>query len=163
MVQRIASIGTDCLAMTKAGIEHQNGGWGSVHGKYFKHRSLILVPEMEEAVPSQYPLKSPTKGQRSHIADDPFLIRHPSLAQRYEGRRAVHAGDVKTMRNHVKRNGGAATTAKIENCIIRRHVLLKKIVHENVPDFFAVCQSAGEAFFVNVLQLSRALSTHRLR
>jgi len=80
MVQRIASIRTDSLAMTKACIEHQNGCWRSMHGKYLKHRSLVLVPEMEEAVPSQYPLKSPTKGQGSHIADDPFLIGHPSLA-----------------------------------------------------------------------------------
>lgn len=57
----------------------------------------------------------------------------------------------------------AVTTAKIDNCIIRRHILLKKIVHENVPDFLAVRQSAGEPFLVNVLQLSRALSAHRLR
>jgi len=41
---------------------------------------LVLVPEMKEAVPSQDPLKSPTKGQRSHIAYDPFLIRHSGSA-----------------------------------------------------------------------------------
>ena len=80
MVQRIALIGADRLAMTKAGIEHHNGGWRSVQGKYPEHRSLVLVPEMEEAVPGQYPLKSPAKGQGSHIADDPFLIRHPGSA-----------------------------------------------------------------------------------
>jgi hypothetical protein len=48
--------------------------------KYLKYRSLVLVPEMKEAVPGQYPLKSPTKGQRAHIADDPFLIRHSASA-----------------------------------------------------------------------------------
>jgi hypothetical protein len=63
MVQRIASIRAHSLAMTKAGIEHQNGGWRRVRGKYAKHRSLVFVPEMKEAVPSQYPAKSPAEGQ----------------------------------------------------------------------------------------------------
>ena len=80
MVQRIASIKADCLAMIKAGIEHQNSGWRCVQGKYLKHRLLVLVPEMEEAVPCQDPLKSPIKVQGSHIAYDPFLIGHPSSA-----------------------------------------------------------------------------------
>ena len=80
MVQRIASIRADCLTVIKAGIEHQNSGWRCVQRKYLKHRLLLLVPEMEEAVPSQDPLKSPTKGQRSHIAYDPLLTRHPGLA-----------------------------------------------------------------------------------
>src|SRR3979409_222035 len=43
----------------------------------------------------------------------------------------------------------AVTTAKIDHCIIRRHVLLEKIVYENVPDFFAVRQSTGEPLLVN--------------
>jgi hypothetical protein len=80
MVQRIAPIRAHCLAMTKAGIENQNSGWRRVHGKYAKHRPLIFVPEMKEAVLSQYRAKSPTKGQRPHIGDDPLLIRHPGSA-----------------------------------------------------------------------------------
>jgi hypothetical protein len=60
MVQRITSIRANSLAMIKAGIEHQNSGWRCVQGEYFKHRLLVLVPEMEEAVSSQNPLKLTT-------------------------------------------------------------------------------------------------------
>ena len=80
MIERIAAIRADCLAMIKARIEDQNSGGRRVQGEYLEHRLLVLVPEMKEAVPSQDPLKSPTKGQRSHIAYDPFLIRHSGSA-----------------------------------------------------------------------------------
>jgi hypothetical protein len=65
MIQRIASILTNSFAMTRACIEHKNSGRRGVGGKYAKHRLLIFVPEMKEAVPSQYPVKSSTKGERS--------------------------------------------------------------------------------------------------
>lgn len=80
MVQGIASIRAHGLAVTEAGIEHQNGGWRRVRGKYAKHGPLVFVPEMKEAVPGQHPVKSPAKGQRPHIADNPLLIRHPGPA-----------------------------------------------------------------------------------
>ena len=80
MVERIAPIGAQRLAMSRAGIEHQKCAWRRMRGKYAKHRPLVFVPEMKEAIPGQYPAKSPAKGQRRHIADDPFLLRHSGSA-----------------------------------------------------------------------------------
>jgi hypothetical protein len=101
--------------MIESAIKHQNGGRRCVFGKYVKHRLLIFVLEMKEAVPGQDAPKSPPQFQCPHIADDPLLIRHPRSAQRYECRRAVHAGNAKALRNHVKRNGGTTPAAKIED------------------------------------------------
>jgi hypothetical protein len=80
MIQRITPIRADRFAVTKPGVEHQSGGRCRVCGKYGKHRCLIFVPEMKEAIPSQYAVKSATKGQGPHIADDPLLIGHPRSA-----------------------------------------------------------------------------------
>ena len=77
MIERVTAIRANSFTVTKSCVEHQNSGRGGVCGKYAKHHFLIFVPEMKEAVPSQYPVKSLTKGQRPHIADDPILIRHP--------------------------------------------------------------------------------------
>src|ERR1700761_5310653 len=87
MVERIAPIRADRLAAAWAGVEHQNGAGRSMRGKDAKHLLLIFRPQVEKAVPSQDPAKLPIERQASHIADDPLLIRHPGLAERYQGRR----------------------------------------------------------------------------
>jgi hypothetical protein len=50
-----------------------------------------------------------------HIADDPFLIRHPCSAQRYRRGGVVRASYAKAFSNHVKRNRQTAPAAKIKN------------------------------------------------
>src|SRR5450755_4686554 len=50
MIQRITSIRADGFAVTKARVEHKNGATRRVCGKHAKHRFLIRVPEMKEAV-----------------------------------------------------------------------------------------------------------------
>jgi hypothetical protein len=84
VIEGIASIRAHCLAMTKAGIEHENSGRGCMRGKYAKHGPLILVPKMKEAIPGEYPVKSPTECQGPHIADDPLLmgilVRHSEMS-----------------------------------------------------------------------------------
>jgi hypothetical protein len=75
--------------------------------------SLIVMLEMEEAIPSQYATKSSTKSQASHVSDDPLLIRHPGSAKRNQRWRAVHAGDMKAFRRHVKRHRDAAPAPKV--------------------------------------------------
>ena len=80
VIEGIASIPAHCLAMTKTGIEHENGGRGCMRGKDAKHGPLILVPKMKKAVPGEYPVKSPAECQGPHITDDPLLIRHSGLA-----------------------------------------------------------------------------------
>jgi hypothetical protein len=80
--------------MTKAGVEHQSSGWRRVQGEYAKHRPLIVVPEMEEAVPSQYSIKPPTESQGPHVSDDPLLIRHPGSTERDQRRMTVGLGGV---------------------------------------------------------------------
>src|ERR1700693_1087877 len=115
MVQRVASIRTYRLTPGEAGVEHQNAAWSAMFSEDSKHPPLVVVAEMKEAVPSQDCAKSPTKGQRPHIGDDPFLIRHPGSAERDQRRRAVHAGDAKAMRRHMKSYRSAAPTTEIKD------------------------------------------------
>src|SRR6185437_1521927 len=70
---------------------------------------------MKKAVPGQYSLKSPAERQRPHVADDPFLIRHPAAAQRDQRRRTVDAGDAKTLLDDMERNWLASAAALIEH------------------------------------------------
>lgn len=63
VIKRVTPIAADGFTVSKAGIEHQNGVRRRVCRKYAKHGFLIPVPEMKEAVPGQYPGKSPAKSQ----------------------------------------------------------------------------------------------------
>jgi hypothetical protein len=69
----------------------------------------------KEAVPSRYCIKSPTKGQGAHIADDPLLVRHPCPAERCQRGRTIQASHAKALRDHVKRNRRTTAAAEIEN------------------------------------------------
>ena len=115
MIERIASIGTDGLAKTKPSIEHQNGAGRGMLGEYSEHGSLVVGPKMKEAVPGKNSAKAPAPRQVSHVGNDPFLSGHPASTQRDQGGRAVDAGDMETVRNHVNGNRHSAATAQVEN------------------------------------------------
>jgi hypothetical protein len=51
VVERVATVTSDRLAVPGAGVEHQHRGRSGVPGKDVKHISLIVVVEMEKAVP----------------------------------------------------------------------------------------------------------------
>lgn len=107
--------------------------------EYIKHPSLISVREMKKAVSGQYPMEWSTECQRLHIADDPFLIRQPTSAQRYECLGAVYPGDLKTLATHMMGNGGRTPTAKIKNSRARR-----KETEESFDKGF-ICPNDGAA------------------
>ena len=57
VIERVATVSSDCFAVSGAGVEHQHRGRSGVPGKDVKHTSLIVVIEMEKAVPGQNALE----------------------------------------------------------------------------------------------------------
>ena len=114
MIQGLASIRTQRLALREASIEHQDAIRGRVHRKDSKHPPLVIVLKVKKAIPCQCSIEPPTESQGSHVSDDPLLVRHSSSAKRDQHGRAIHAGDMKTSRRHVMRYRHSTSTAKIQ-------------------------------------------------
>src|SRR5262245_52336816 len=92
MIKRFACIAADALPVQGSARKQQRRAGGGVTAKHRKHAALILVVEMEEAVPSDNSVKAAAKRQRSHIVHKPDLARMSSAAQRDHSRRAVDTG-----------------------------------------------------------------------
>src|SRR5207248_4554255 len=53
IIERIASIAADILAMFRSSIEHQHRVGGRVQGEHRKHSALVIMVEVKETVPGQ--------------------------------------------------------------------------------------------------------------
>ena len=67
MIERIASITADALAMRQTSVVHQYCAALRMSGENRKHGALIVMPEMKEGIPSQDATKLPSKRYRPHV------------------------------------------------------------------------------------------------
>jgi hypothetical protein len=58
MVEGITPVRTDAFAMSQAGVEHHYSSANGMRRKYGEHPSLIVVLEVEKAIPRQHSVKS---------------------------------------------------------------------------------------------------------
>jgi hypothetical protein len=63
VIERVASILTDCFTVTWPAIEHQHAGRGRVSGEHVEHPTLVIVREVKEAVPGEHTIKPTGKLQ----------------------------------------------------------------------------------------------------
>ena len=115
MIQRIAAIRTNCLAMRQSGIEHQYAPDNGVGGEYGEHGSLIIGLQVKKAVPRQDPVEAPAECHGTHVCMHPLLARHSVPAQRYQTRRGIDPGNLQAVGNHAGANRLAAAATKIQD------------------------------------------------
>ena len=71
--------------------------------------------EVKEAIPRQNAVKSPIQRQRTHVRDDPFLVRKTVLAHADEGWRRVDASHLAALLDQVAGDWFGRATSDVEN------------------------------------------------
>src|SRR5262249_52635470 len=87
----------------------------SVCSKNTKHASLVVMIEMEKAIPGQNALKRLCQRQSAHIGDDPRVVRQAALAKRDHRRRRIDAGNFAPVCRQMTADRGTGTTTEIED------------------------------------------------
>ena len=71
VVQRLAAERAHRHAVGRAAREQERGAWGRVRAVDGEHAALIIVREMEEAVPSEDAVEAAAQRQDAHVPDAP--------------------------------------------------------------------------------------------
>jgi hypothetical protein len=58
-------------------------------GENPEHATLIVVPEVKEAVPGENSIKPRTDRREPHVTNDPAMIRHALATERNQARGRV--------------------------------------------------------------------------
>jgi hypothetical protein len=106
--------------MSSTRSEQECGAISSVLAEDRKHRSLVFVRQVKEAVPSNEPLKPTVHRQRAHIGNDPFLVRKARAAFCDKRRRRVDADNGEAVIEEVSRDGLSGATTDIKDRAPRR-------------------------------------------
>ena len=93
MIQHLALEAPQGLAMFRAAGEHQGRPRRGVHPEHGEHAPLIVVAQVEQAVPGEDAVERLAKGQDPHVGDAPGLLRHALPAMGDHFRRRIHAGE----------------------------------------------------------------------
>src|SRR4051812_40666094 len=94
MEERLAVEGAHRLPAAWPAGEHQRGLWCRVCAENRKHPSLIILAEMEKAVPCKDTAKLPIERQGAHVRHYPRLTGKAAAAHCDHGRRRIDAGDL---------------------------------------------------------------------
>jgi len=115
MVKRFALKRSDCFPVYSAAGEHQGGVRSGMRPENVEHWALIFRARVKEAVPCQDAVKAPAESQRSHIVDDPGLIREARFAEVDESWRRIHASYMATFFDEEPGNRLGRTASKVED------------------------------------------------
>jgi hypothetical protein len=63
MIQLVASVAADFLAVGWSGVEHQQSRPGSMSRKNIKHAALVIWLEMKKTVPRKHAVERPVQRQ----------------------------------------------------------------------------------------------------
>ena len=120
MIERVAAVAADGLAIARAAIEHQDRRRGAVRGEHLEHETLIVRLEVKEAVPGQDAVEPGAKREGAHVGDDPRLIRHPLATEGDQRRRGIDARHPQTRANHMRGDGRPAAAPQVQHTRPRR-------------------------------------------
>jgi len=100
VIERVAAIAPDGLAVGWTAIEHQHGLARGVLCKPCEPLVLIVGRQVEEAVSVEDDVETAIKLLASHVVHQPFLIRQLLHAQRNQRRRRVDTRPLRAARIH---------------------------------------------------------------
>ena len=81
MIQWIAAVFADGLAVLRSGVEHQPSILGGVVGEDTEHPPLVVIVEVKKAVPGEDAVEASAKRQAAHISDNPIVVGQALAAQ----------------------------------------------------------------------------------
>ncbi len=122
MIEGVAAIAADGLAVSGAGVQHQQRAGRSVPREDLDHAPLIVVVEVKKAVPGEDAGERRRKAQRAHIRADPCLTGKPLSAQGDERLRRVDARHRKAVGHEVCGHRVSAAAAQVEDRRMSREV-----------------------------------------
>ena len=115
VIQRLAFECADRLSVTRAGRKNEGRTGRRMCSENRKHKALVILAEVEEAVPGENTVECSVQGQCSHIRDAPPLSRMALLADGDHFRRRIYAGYVTASLDEVATDWLAGPAANIEN------------------------------------------------
>ena len=80
MIERLAAVLADCLAVTRPTGEHKGRARRRMGSEQRKHAALMRVRQVEETVPRNYAMEPLPQRERAHIGNDPFVFGKPGAA-----------------------------------------------------------------------------------
>jgi hypothetical protein len=80
-----------------------------------EHAALIVVGEVEEAIPGQYPIERSAKLERTHIGDMPSTGWEAALAVLNQRRGRIHTVDIEVPLEQVSGHGIARATTDVQD------------------------------------------------
>ena len=89
--------------------------------KNWKHAPLVVVGEMDKAVPSEQAIECQFKREGTHIGNMPRPLRKTLTAECYQRWRGVHAIYRETSIDEIFRHRNAGAAANVEDCRSLRH------------------------------------------
>lgn len=105
MIERFSVIAAQAFPLLWTCIEQEESARGGVSGEHREHGPLVIRCEVEEAVPTEKPIKALRKRDRLHLCDDPLVLWHALAAQGDERWRCVHTRHTQAMLDKMQRNG----------------------------------------------------------
>ncbi len=105
MIERFSLIVAQDFPLLWTSIEQQESARGGVSGEHCEHGPLVLRSEMEQAVPTENPIKTPEKRECLHLGHDPLMFGHTLATQVDERWRRIYPGHKQFMLDKMKCDG----------------------------------------------------------
>jgi hypothetical protein len=115
VIERVASIAADTLAVRWACVEHQCGSAGGMRRKHCEHLALIVRLEVKETVPGEQTVEGSAERQRAHIGDDPILLGKASSTKRDQCWRGINPGHAQSACYQIRCNRRPSAASQVED------------------------------------------------
>src|SRR5215204_2088324 len=115
MIERLTSVAADYFAMRRTAGEQQRRPRSRVVSKDGEHATLILMLQVEEAVPCDNAPEPLSQGEGSHVPDEPLLFRKTAATHRNQRWRRIHPADIEALFDEVSCDRLAGPAAEIKD------------------------------------------------